>query len=388
MSAYSKITSVEVTNFMVYNRAKLVFDGSNIVNIKGYNSSGKSTMLKAIGVCLTNMYPKSQTKLIRHGEDYFRIVVSFDDGVSILRDKYANGQSLYEMYKGDICVFTTKEGRKLGKVDDVPEVIKTYLGLCNTSYGCLNYQSRQDKLWLVETTGSENYSTLNEILKSEEISRASALINSDKNKLSAEITSIEASLQATKMERMSAEAYTEELLRALEERERYSQEIYRMAVAIRRLSSTVEEIKGIHVPPTIEKVDCERLGDIVAMNRVVGELSSIKIPPLIPTVEAGRLNSVSSVSKMCTQVMEDRRKIVAVEIPLISIERSTKLVEVINSAKVFSDETSSYRKLVSGTNELKNRLATAVAEAEKAGIHFVKCDNCGSYTEVKEEVNG
>lgn len=386
--SYSKITSVEVTNFMVYSRARLVFDGSNIVNIKGYNSSGKSTMLKAIGVCLTNMYPKAQTKLIRHGEDYFRIVVKFDDGVSILRDKYANGQSLYEMYKNDVCVFTSKEGRKLGKVDDVPEVIKAYLGLCNTGYGCLNYQSRQDKLWLVETTGSENYSTLNEILKSEEISRANALINSDKNKLSAEITSIEANLQATKMERMSAEAYTEELLKALEAKEQYVQELNRKIVAIRRLSDTVNELMGIRIPPFIEKVDDDRWSSIQSMSKVSKEILEIKIPPVIPTVQSDRLKKASAISSMCGQVISDRRNIVAAEIPLISVERSTKLDEVVKSATLFSESALSYRKLVLGTVELKGRLDSAVAEAEKAGIHFVKCDNCGSYTEVKEEVNG
>lgn len=386
--SYSKITSVEVTNFMVYSRARLVFDGSNIVNIKGYNSSGKSTMLKAIGVCLTNMYPKAQTKLIRHREDYFRIVVRFDDGVSILRDKYANGQSLYEMYKNDVCVFTTKEGRKLGKVDDVPEVIKAYLGLCNTGYGCLNYQSRQDKLWLVETTGSENYSTLNEILKSEEISRANALINSDKNKLSAEITSIEANLQATKMERMSAEAYTEELLKALEAKEQYVQELNRKIVAIRRLSATVNEIMGIRIPPTIGMVDDDRWSSIQSMSKVSKEILEIKIPPVISTVQSDRLKKASAISLMCSQVISDRRNIVAAEIPLISVERSTKLDEVVKSATLFSESALSYRKLVLGTAELKDRLDSAVAEAEKAGIHFVKCDNCGSYTEVKEEVSG
>ena len=384
---YSKITSVEVTNFMVYSRAKLVFDDSNIVNIKGYNSSGKSTMLKAIGVCLTNMYPKSQTKLIRHGEEYFRIVVSFNDGVSILRDKYANGQSLYEMYKDGVCVFTTKEGRKLSKVDDVPEIIKTYLGLCNTSYGCLNYQSRQDKLWLVETTGSENYSTLNEILKSEEISRANALINSDKNSLSAEITQIEASVQAVKTERMAAEAYTEELLAALEAREHYVQELNRRAKAIRRLSETLSSIQEIKVPPVIEKMDVERLSAIGAMGRAVSEIGSIKIAPAVPKIEVSRLQKASALGSISSQILDGRAQIVAVEIPLISVERSTRLSEVVKCAKAYGEAGSSYKELLVAKQKIETGLAKAVAEADAQGIHFVKCDNCGSYTEVSEGVN-
>lgn len=187
---------------------------------------------------------------------------------------------------------------------------------------------------------------------------------------------------------MSAEAYSEELLAALEEREKYVQELNRKAIAIRRLSATASEIIGIRVPPIIEKIDVSRLTAVQSMGKAVSEIDSIKIPPVIPTMDAKRLGKVASLSEMCGQVISDRRKIVAVEIPLISIERATRLTEVVKSATVFSEAASSYRKLVAGTDELKKRLAEAVAEAEEAGIHFVKCDNCGSYTEVKEEVNG
>lgn len=384
--AYSKITSVEVTNFMVYTKAKLVFDDSNIVNIKGYNSSGKSTMLKAIGVCLTNMFPRSQTKLIRHGEDYFRIVVNFSDGVSILRDKYANGQSLYEMYKNGEKVFTTMEGRKLAKVDDVPEIIKAYLGLCNTSYGCLNYQSRQDKLWLVETTGSENYSTLNEILKSEELSRANALINSDKNKLSSEITEIESSLQAVKLERLNAEGYTEELLHALEERESIVKELRRRELAIKRLFDIVAELQGIQISPEVSKIDTARLSAVSSLCEIISELKGIGVAPTIPKIESTRLQRVSEVSSLMLQLSEAHSKQVKAEIPLISLERSTKLSKVVASLNTYSESISVYRDLKAGVSETKAVLDKAVSEAESQGVHFVKCDSCGSYTEVKEGV--
>lgn len=386
--AFSKITSVEVTNFMVYSRAKLVFDESNIVNIKGYNSAGKSTMLKALAVCLTNMFPKSQTKLIRHGEEYFRIVVNFSDGISILRDKYANGQSLYEMYKNGVCVFTTKEGRKLSKVDDVPEVIKAYLGLCSTSFGCLNYQSRQDKLWLVETTGSENYSTLNEILKSEEISRANALINSDKNRLSAEITEIESSLQAVKMERMSAEAYSEDLLKALEERQAYVKDLDRRVRDIRRLASISKDIRTIVVPPVVSPVDCDRLSKTSMLGSLLKDISEIKVYPVISTIGVERLQCASTLMAMFKEVQDGKRKIVATEIPVISLNRFKSLDSVVLSAKSYVESSSSYKKIVSATAELQTRLDRAVAEAESQGVHFVKCINCGSYTEVTEEVDG
>mgnify|MGYP003093532149 CR=1 FL=1 len=79
--AYSKITSVEIKNFMGYESGKIQFDESGVINIKGYNDSGKSAMLTACAVAMMDAYKQKQAKFIRFGEDYFGIVVSFDDGV-------------------------------------------------------------------------------------------------------------------------------------------------------------------------------------------------------------------------------------------------------------------------------------------------------------------
>lgn len=381
---YSKIVSVEVTNFMVYDRAKLVFDDSNIVNIKGYNSSGKSSMLKAIGVCLTNMFPKAQTKLIKHGKDYFRIVVTFSDGISILRDKYANGQSLYEMFKHGECIFTTKEGKRLSKVDDVPAIIKDYLGLCETSFGYLNYQSRQDKLWLVETTGSENYCTLNEILRSEEIARASALINSDKNKLSGEITAIEAKLQGVKVERMAAEAYTPELLEVLRDKETYVQRLNQRAIAISRLKELKDRIEGIVVYPEVSSIDANRLNGVTQIASASASISAIKLFPVVSPVDGDRLSVVSRLASLSSQMQRQSVSLVATEIPLVAMERANSAIKLASCAKRYFDSLSSYRALTQEVSDVKQSLEKAVNEAEKEGKHFVKCSSCGSFTVFSE----
>lgn len=383
--SFSKITSVEVTNFMVYSHAKLVFDGSNIVNIKGYNSSGKSSMLKAIGVCLTNMYPKSQTKLIKHGADFFRVVVSFSDGISILRDKYANGQSLYEMYQHGECIFTTKEGKKLSKVDDVPESIKAYLGLCETSYGYLNYQSRQDRLWLIETSGSENYGSLNEILKSEELARASALINSDKNKLTAAITEIEAKLQTVKMDRLAADGYTAELLEALMAKDSYVKELNRRMTAISRLQEISAKIGEVVILPEIECVDSSRLSAIGAINTAMSQLCGIKVPPRVDKVNFSRLQSAVALSNLSQQVAQGSQGMVGTKIPSVSVEKLSSLLNVGLALKKYFDGFSSYRTVMGEISEVSAELASVVKAAEDNGVHFVKCTSCGSYTEYADK---
>ena len=381
---YSKITSVEVTNFMVYRRAKISFDERNILNIKGYNSSGKSTMLKAIGVCLMNMYPRSQTKLIRHGEDYFRVVVSFSDGVSILRDKYANGQSLYEMYKDNVCIFTTKEGKKLSKIEDVPAPIQAYLGLCVTSFGYLNYQSRQDKLWLVETTGSENYTSLNEILKSEEIARANALINSDKNKLQAEISEIEGSLQAVRLEKMSASAYTQELLTALEGREAMCKALMAQYAAVERMYDSVVSMMEIRVAPYVDVLDASRICNIAGIQSYMKSIESTVVSPEVVGIDYKRLHTLEGMSLEADKIQHESRSYAGAEMSLISMKPYIDLVSIANSMKALSEVSSGIKRYGAECEKLSKKLASAIKVAEDSGVHFVKCANCGSYTEVTE----
>jgi DNA repair exonuclease SbcCD ATPase subunit len=359
----------------------MVFDNTNILNIKGYNSSGKSTMLKAIAVALTNMFPKAQTKLIRHGEEYFRIVVHFNDGVSIVRDKYSNGQSLYEMYKEGVCIFTTKEGKRLGRVDDVPEVIKQYLGLCHTSYGVLNYQSRQDKLWLVETTGSENYASLNEILKSEQISRANAAINSDKNALSSEIVSLEAQLQEVTAQYNTSAVYTDELLEALEQRDAYCKGLQKRLSAVKSLLTLHRSIDEIKIIPELQKLDTSRLEASSALSRLATSISSIQVPPTMATIDYGRIEAVGRVLGIARELAEINS--FSAEIPQVSLERFESARKLASLADAFVEASSRYAGIVRDTNSLKNRLDAIIRDAEGQGIRFVKCDSCGSYTKVE-----
>lgn len=380
---YSDIVSIEIINFMVYKHAVVSFDDKNIVNIKGYNSGGKSTILKALAVCLMNMYPKAQTKFIRHGEKYFRIVVRFSDGVSILRDKYITGQSLYELYKDEKCVFTTKEGNKLTKVDAIPQTIQEYLGLCQVSTGCLNYQVRQDPLWLIETTGSENYNSLNEILKAEEISRANALLNSDKNKLNSEITTLEASLQETILSLTDASLYTDELLLKLEGRELLCKKLssrYREVKGILDLVGKLDEIKEL---PSVEKISSyDRYANICDIERTVTDIDGVVIYPSVSTCDIDRLVAIEGIQKGVESASSI--EIFGAEVSTIDTNAVSDVLEMVvllNKLSEVSSVISSYEtQRVSATKELE----AVVSEAAKRGIKYVRCSNCGSYVEVKE----
>lgn len=54
----SKLVAWEVWNFMSIKHGKVEFDERNIINIKGYNDSGKSAMLRALDVLFSISNPR------------------------------------------------------------------------------------------------------------------------------------------------------------------------------------------------------------------------------------------------------------------------------------------------------------------------------------------
>lgn len=379
---YSKITSVEVINFMSFKKAKVVFDETGIINLKGYNDSGKSAILRAIAVCLMDKYRSKHAKFIRHGEEYFRIVVSFDDGVSIIRDKYINGQSLYEVYKDGDCIFTTKQGNKLSKVDGVPKPIQDYLGLCVTDSTYLNYQTNEEKLPVVDTTGSENYQMFHEVLRMEEIYRANNMINTDKNELGAQIASIEVELQREEVLLERCGDVSEDFIREIEKLEDNAKATEKKKDSLIGISDAVARYDRIPVIPSIEKVSTDRLKSALAIGSIVSGIESVVSLPSIPKVSSERLSILEGIDNALNHL---KGYVDIPEVPKVDstlLVRSGKLSNLANTFQGTVKQAIQCRKVDEELSELKKTLNELVESARSQGIEFVKCDNCGSYTVV------
>lgn len=381
---YSKITSVEVYNFMAYKHAKVIFDETGIINLKGYNDSGKSAMEKATAVCLMNMYTRLQSKFIKHGEDYFRVIVSFDDGISIVRDKYINGQSLYEVYKEGDCIYTTKQGNKLTKIDDVPTFIQDYLGLCMTNLGCLNFQTRDDPLWLVETKGSENYLSVNEVLKTEEIARANTLLNSDKNKLNSEIAEIEYELQNAQLLLQNYSSIKEDLLIALSEREVLVQNLLSKYNDILEISETLKSLQGIKITPELEEIDSRRLKSVLDIQKIILEIENIRSYPELLKIPYDRLKAISKVTETLGLLDGIDSKLVPVELEVIDVGKYPALSKIKKELQELLKCNKLIENLEAKEKNLQEEKDSLVEEASKQGIRFVECKNCGTLMEVTE----
>lgn len=292
MQGYAKIKSFEITNFMAIKHAVCEFDEKGIIFLKGYNDSGKSAVQRALNVVFYNKYARSQVQFIKDGEDYFRIVVKFEDGVVILRDKYINGQSLYEMYKDGECIFSTKVNGVLTTVSDVPDPIKTYLGLIEE----LCSRSCYDKQFAVETTGSENYKAFSSILKAEEMARAGELINSDKNRVGQDIVGIESRIDAYKSMIPVVPKTSEELLSHLEMHDKRIDFLEALEKYLGDALSIKKSITSLKIAPPVEQIDCSRMDTLLGIKSTSDSTRSIKVSPELGMVDESRLDALAGLS--------------------------------------------------------------------------------------------
>lgn len=383
MGDYSKLKSVEVINFMGFLKAKIVADETGSWNLKGYNSSGKSAFLTACAVAMMNVYPNKQLKYIHHGKDYFRIILSFDDGVVIVRDKYKNGQSLYEMYKNEEKIYTSKSGDKLTKIDAVPSIIEGYLGMIGTELGYLNYQVRRDPLWLVETRGSENYYTLNEVLKSVEIAEANALLNADKNALNTDITIVESEYNTLNTQLSGMSTVGDELLSRLYERQSFVSGLWGQYDSLNKIVGILKELSETEIPPKIERIESGRLVGIQRAGDLLGQLEGIRY--FNANIDGISLDRYNAIGRIVINLKETQ-KISYFDGEIGTIEGTGKLNDLNKLSRLVDDLTEAVRDLGSlktTFQNLEDEREALIEQASKRGITFIVCTNCGTLLEVK-----
>lgn len=383
MGDYSKLKSVEVINFMGFLKAKIVADETGSWNLKGYNSSGKSAFLTACAVAMMNVYPNKQLKYIHHGKDYFRIILSFDDGVVIVRDKYKNGQSLYEMYKGEEKVYTSKSGDKLTKIDAVPSIIEGYLGMIGTELGYLNYQVRRDPLWLVETRGSDNYYTLNEVLKSVEIAEANALLNADKNALNTDITIVESEYNTLNTQLAGMSTVGDELLGRLYERQSFVSNLWNQYDMLNKIAGILKELSDTVIPPEIERIESGRLVGIQRVGSLLSQFEGIQY--FKESIEKISLDRYNAIGRIVTNLKETQ-KISYFDGEIGTIEGTGKLKDLNKLSSLVDDLSEAVRELGSlktTFQSLEDEREALIEQASKQGITFTVCTNCGTLLEVK-----
>lgn len=372
--SYARLLWWEVENFMCYSHAKVEFDEKNVINFKGYNDSGKSAMLQALNVLMFNSNASKQINFIKDDADYFRIMAYFEDGVLILRDKYINGQSLYEMYKDNTLVFSTKQGKTLTRVSGVPEPIEEYLGLLNNDTACLNSRSCIEKQFLVQTTGSENYKLLNVILKSEELAIASQMLNDDKNKLAGDINRVDSKLLSTKELVRETKDLTEDLLIELEKRDSNFEKKEKQVVKLEEYVRLSKENKNLQIPPKLDNVVKEQLLKAKELQRVKQEKDSVNILPLLKAMDEKKLKYLKELNTLYKDIKDMR---------IVPVIQGVEMQEVekLKTLRVSLDQKNTIANIIKGTEDMLEQerkiLLQLNEKLKEVSAKYNICPNCG-----------
>lgn len=411
---YTPIKAVQIENFMSIKQALVEFDDSNVINLKGYNDSGKSAVLRAIEVCLENKYSKDQSKFIMDGADYFRVVVSFTDGTLINRVRYINNQSLYEMYNGDTLLFTTKNNDFFGKVVDVPEVIEAYVGMLkyrSDKKPTVYVQSRScfDDQFLVQTSGKENAEMLNVVLENEELAYAISMLNADKNKQNQLVKAKqeECNVLDNMLRECSKMGYvTLETLQKLDKdldtaEEGYSKVTELLKVCneldsikdiphldtvnteqlttLQDLEGTVAELMGIEDIPHLDKMDMQGLELLQELQEVVDNLEGITEYPSIDEIDLVGMLLLQQIQDSMAELekYEDTPYIESIEIDGVGyLEQITDLVNQIGVCDTTIED------LVSQEKALVEERAMLESTIRESGVKIVSCNKCGNLIEI------
>ena len=375
----SKLVYWEVWNFMCFSHAKFEFDDDNIINLVGYNNSGKSAALRALEVNMYNRFPKSQLSFIKSGADHFRVVTVWSDGVVIMRDKYSNGQNLYEMWRGEECLYSTKQNGVLTKVDDVPICIQEYLNLVKFEDSYLNSRSCFEKQFLVQTTGGENYSALNTVLKSEELSLAGSLVNADRNKLASDINVAETTYNVKMAEFKEGLGLTEDLINTLKSHDKLLDD-YEVSLSslgsLLQLSGKLSEIPEL---PAVESIGWDELQLLDIIVTCQDSINSLYDIPNLSVVDDTQLSILSELYSLANQL-----KGIA-DIPAVSSISDERLSDILSVQKAcldYKENEDSIAELNGRINKLGSELEELESNMREFGVQTVRCKNCGSLVEV------
>lgn len=367
----SKLVWWQVENFMSIERGKCEFDERNIINLKGYNDSGKSAMLTALKVLMTNCNPTKQADFIQDNKDYFRVLAKFDDGVMILRDKYRTGQSLYELYKDDEKLFSTKlDNGALSPVKEVPKPIADYLGLITYEDITINARACFEKQIGVQTTGSENYKMFNTILRSEELASASNMLNTDKNKLANELSSVTSSIDTYSQMIAGKDSLTKEHIEALKKLDAELDVYTKQQEVLSAIEQTKEAVANIRVNPMLEELSIDQLNVLVNLANLKAGLAQISVTPALEEVSTEQLVMLSNIKAIKDAYAQ-------VTVPPALDEMEITQLAMLDSIKTNLDTFNQVNTYLTNVDTQLEELTKQLSSLQEQVKGYIKCPGCG-----------
>lgn len=295
----SLIKKIHIENFMSIANADIEFDDSNIIDLCGYNDSGKSAVIRLIDIMFYNAYSMEQVHFIKQGEDYFKCIMYFDDGVEYERIKLDTGASVFILRKDGQQIYTNQSGRQVINTGGIPKVISDYLGVVKDDYTKeeLNVRRCTDRLFLINTTGGDNYKILNTILQSEALAETSTRLNTDKNKLQQEVVARYNQLSALNTQRQETLVVPEDMLTRLESETDVLVSMQTQFEDISGVSMAKKNLNDIVITPKVSGVDIEKYGELQGILKYKQE-SETAIPVKVSTVNTEVITELSNLNNL------------------------------------------------------------------------------------------
>lgn len=370
MADYSFIKTIELENFMSIAQAELEFDEKNIVSICGFNDTGKSAITRACAVLFYDQYSRDQVRFIKDGADYFKVGMTFSDGVSISKIKTINGQSIWNLSQNGNTLYTNKLGNSIQAVTEVPEPIRKYLGVlyddCTDSF--MNVRRNTDRLFLIDTTGGDNYKILNTILKSDVLAKASMAMTQDKNKLNSELgvktNQFNALVQQYEAIEVAPESDIEKLhnlTKSVSALEIQRGELNISVTAKNAVDATV-------IMPEIAELDTSRIMGISEISENYNKSKAVVMPEVLELDS----NAVTAIADIITNYKTANQPIM----PEVKDITSNRCEDIFNTGTAYQAYANSVEKLNTMDNELKAVTEELSSLAKQYNLRI--CKNCGT----------
>ena len=349
MLSTGKFTKITFENFMSLGNVTLEFDENNIISIAGFNDSGKSAITRGLEVIFYNAYSLDQVKFIKDDTEFFRITVEEDTGFKVIREKHITGKSVWTLMKGDDVVFnnSTGDGKVTYSVSEVPDVIAQFLGVVQDehTHGKLNVRRNTDKLFLINTTGGDNYKVLNTILRSDILSESSRRINEDRNKLQSELGGLNIQAQTLRGELSKIDVAPIDELDKLSNSISNLKESKERTMYVEHMLNQLEDMQSYVIYDEVETVNTERMLEIERLMQLKSSLD-IEIYPETVGVDANRMIDIQNIYNL----RQSLETCIPPETDMVDTERYNDIKQL----------GTLYNQMYSCTNELNSRIGSTV----------------------------
>lgn len=367
----SKIVSMRVENFMSIKNALIEFDDSNIVSLCGYNDSGKSAITRLFEIMFYNTYSIDQVKFITDDEDYWLGELKFSDGVVYTRIKYLDGKSLWELKKDDTVLFTNRlPNGALAAMGDTPEVIVKYLGVIQDELTGeeLNVRRNTDKLFLINTSGGDNYKILNSVLRSDVLSSASKSLNDDKNKLNSEVAEKNTVKNVLEEQLENIDVPPQDVIADIKATVSKLDDIKGKVVRVSRIMEEVETLHSISIYDSLTGVDTAQL-KLLQDIFVLSQNTQIPVYNKLDSVDMERLTVLRNIlelkKKLNISTYDSLEK--------VDVDRVKDIVSLGEVYNTYKGTEQTYSKINIKLEEIKQKLKDLSIQ-----YNLKVCQNCGA----------